>query len=1435
MIDTTKWISDLAQRGVRFQLEGDRVRFSAPPGQLSGQELTELRHRKDELLEWLQTNRSSGAASEIKVSAPILDSPLSHQQLRLFFLWRLDPSDASYNMPYAFRLEGSLNIDTLEKSINDIVRRHRILSTRLYEGDDQVIARYEDQTVSLKPIDASRVEIDQRLARCARMPFDLLNESLTRWHLFREDEHTHVLFVMFHHIIFDGGSMDLLKKEIVEIYRARLHQYPANLPHLRVQYSEYSKWQRENSRENKPHLDYWLKRLAPPWRVIDLPGDGPRAGTSMAESGSITITLKRQVTEQLRELCKSHNVTLFMVLLAAYKVFVARLTGESDILIGIPINGRSHMDTENLIGFFVNTLVIRSAVSPTSPFSDYLKEVREVVLEAFDHQSVQFEQIVEEINPLRLKDRHPVFQLFFNFIHTSREDRKPYPITEDLRMCSQGTGFSQSKFDLAAYVVDDEENTSLTLAFKKTRFAENRIEEMARQYNEVLTQIVGNIDLAIGQISLETTEFRAKLIQQGVVADAETEIQAKTKSGEEGEGRRIKEKILEVVYRHPERPAVSCFGCEMNYIGLANAARKIAKTIVNLSSVGAVVGVTGIPSTGMFTAIVAVIMSRRALFTLDQQLPIEVQKERLDHAKVLILITVGSETTTFHSERIGLSVSELDGGLIGGVKQGKSAGTQAFGDLHREVAYLFFTSGSTGVPKCILGSHSGLSHFIDWQRKTFDIGPDDRCAQLAGLSFDVILRDVFLPLTSGAALVIPNIPTSDPRILSWLEEEKITVIHTVPSIVNNWLKGDPEGGSLSRLRYVFMAGEPLTSDLVRRWREAFPESGQVINLYGPTETTLAKCSYVVPGNEELYDGVQPIGKPLPGAQVLVLNKTKNLCGAGEKGEIVIRTHYRSYGYLNNEEENRKRFRRNHFIVDADVDDLLYYTGDLGRYRFDGVLEILGRLDSQVKINGVRIETGEIESRLRSHPDIFDCCVCVKQNWDGEESLVAYYIVNSNRSISGRELREFLRSCLAKDSMPSALVPIERFPLNVNGKIDRNALPEPAWEQRNRDSHYVAPKTPLEIQIASVWASFLKLKSVGLNDHFFDLGGHSMLATRVIGRLNKTLGKELPVRFFFDFPHLGEFASAVRTELIEGGYSKNIERDISGISERKKRMFVIPGIGGNIFVFRQLFQSLKPFCEALALQPKGIDGKETPCESVEELAEYYISQMKSMQPEGPYYLLGWCFGGVVAYEMSRRLLDRGEQIRLLGMVDTRSPYKEVPASGEGRGFATSVMKEFLKMLSRGRHSTWEYFGERIAGRLRLLIHRLRWARIRLYRTLGIQMPALLREHELMYIDGGMRRKYRPRSYNGDIFLLWSEDDPEWAGNTRTRRLFDPRTAQSGWDRLVDGDVHLRMFRGDHISMFSEMNVENMVAFLKEAMEEGGLAGDERKDLLARGWS
>ncbi|NEP12737.1 MAG: amino acid adenylation domain-containing protein [Symploca sp. SIO2C1] len=1041
--------------------------------------------------------------------------PLSWSQERLWFLDQLDGANAAYNIPVALNIKGQLDVTALEWAIQGLIERHEILRTTFpkVEGRPiQAIAPVAELSIPIEdlstiPADQHPHLIQQRVNAEAQGPFNLAEGSLLRLRLLRLAAASHVLLLTLHHTIFDAWSSDILIREFVTLYEAYqqhdAHQQQVSplVPFVH-QYADYAYWQRHCLTDVlNPQLRYWKQHLSGPLPLLRLPLDYPQATPPSYQGARCSRPLTADLSQALKTLSQSNNVTLFMTLLAAFNLLLSRQTDQTDIIVGTPIAGRQHPGTTELIGFFVNTLPLRVDLAAATTFQDLLDHVREVTLAAYSNQDVPFEKLVEVLQPQRSLSRHPLFEVMLNLIQDS---------TNHLEI--EGLDFEvlelpelESKFWMTLCVKEQTSHLQLELVYRQSHFSPEHMEVFLAQFETLLEQIVATPEQVLQDYSLITPATQPKLPDPTLPLNG-AQLPPPTTL------------IAGWAEAYPEDIALTQAGKNWTYRELVDQANAIAQHLVNAGIQSAdVVALYGKQSFELIAYIIGISLSGAVLLTLDPNLPPARLQLMVEQAKAKYLICLDE---ALHrdwmpdSSRLlmGLEASAL-------TKPSSNALPLVSGN---DPAYIFFTSGSTGVPKGVLGMHKGITHFVNWQREQFGIVPSDRIAQLARLSFDALLRNIYLPLTSGATLCLPNDDAlSGDRLLPWLERERISVVHTVPTVGQYWVAHASSEITLSALRVAFFAGEPLTETFVRQWRKAFPAAGAVVNFYGATETTLVKSYYPVP--EKLRPGIQSAGWSLPHSQNLVLNVNNRLCGVGEIGQIVVRTPFRTLGYINLPPEQPSCFVPNPFGNDSE--DLVYYTGDRGRYLPDGCLEILGRMDDQFKVRGIRVQPGEIESLLNQHPEIGQSVVAVRPDTDGNPALVAYIVGRSDQDLDYDQLHTFLVQQLPTHLIPAVYVTLVNLPRTASGKVDRNALPSPDFKA-NTPTPTIAPRTPTETTLAGIIAEILQRDEVGVYDNFFALGGHSLQATQVIARIQQAFELELSLRVFFEAPKVAALAEVI---------------------------------------------------------------------------------------------------------------------------------------------------------------------------------------------------------------------------------------------------------------------------------------------------------------------
>jgi amino acid adenylation domain-containing protein len=1341
----------------------------------------------------IRVSESFCVSPEIITQQAKQHSPLSFAQQRMWFLEQIEPNNAAYLIPIAHRLTGQLNVGVLQKSLDAIAVHHQVLLTNYILSPDgnpiQVIAT--PRLVQLKVIDLTQEQhnhleeqVQRLLSHEAQRPFDLTSDLMLRATLVQINQQEHILLLVMHHIASDGWSMGILCQQLAALYEAFLHDLPNPLPNLPIQYADFAIWQRQwlSDQRLETQLDYWKTQLADA-TPLEFPTDQPRSSVQNHKGARQSTIISQKLTEALKELSRRSNATLFMTLLAAFKILLYRYTLQEDIIVGTPIAGRNQTETEGLIGCFINTLALRTDLGGNPSFLELLSRVRQVALDAYTHQEMPFEKLVEELQPERNLSRNPVFDVMFNFINT--------PVTAlefpGLSVSSLELNEPESIFSMTLYVEEHLGELKLQLVYQRALFSAARMSCLLEQFQHLLEQIVAVRDRPIGLYSLVTPKSRSLLPDlSAVLPQPRYEL--------------VTTMFASWVKSTPEHLAVCQGNRSWNYSQLSITAHNLAQVLLSHGiKRGEVVAVFGSRSFGLIASMIGVLLSGGVLLTIDPKLPSYRQQMMLAEAKARYSLYVGGE----QPEKSDLPIIYVDPNTGVAITNTDSHEAihlpQLSGD---DAAYIFFTSGTTGIPKGVLGCHKGMAHFLNWQRQTFAIDQQDRCAQLTLLSFDVVLRDIFLPLTSGATLCLPaeGDELEPTRILRWLEREQITLLHTVPTLAQSWLVNVPPEVSLRSLKCIFFAGEPLKDTLLRLWNSIFPQAGEIVNLYGPTETTLAKCYYRVTG--DILPGVQPVGSPLPETQALVLAENNQLCGIGEPGQIVIRTPFRSLGYINASQENSSRFVKN--PLGNDEQDLLYYTGDRGRYRPDGSLEILGRLDRQVKIRGVRIELREIETVLGEHPAVREVVVIAREDQPGDQRLVAY-IVPQQKQVSAY-LRQFLMEKLPKYMIPSAFVMIEAFPLTPNGKVDRRALPMPEQNRQEVEETFVAPRNELECQIVQIWEEVLGIQPISVKDNFFDLGGHSLLAVRLFAQIEKQFGRSIPLATLFTCGTVETLAKILYQEQELATHQKKSKTSWSSLVEiqpngDKPPLFCIHPLGGEIICYRPLAQRLGSDQPIYALQPHGLDGQ-LPYTRIEDMASHYIREIQTIQRHGPYFLVGYSFGGMIAFEMARQLHSQGEKVGVLVMIDSLLPgySKRLP-------FLKRLPLHFKNILQQGPTYIWQKLAD--------------WREWNTYNFKQRYKRYLEQAHQieetdkhLNIIDANLqaRDEYVLQVYPGSMTLLRTEDQNR---GDAFGMQYDP---QYGWGNFITGELKVDYIPGSHLTCLEEPNVQVLSEKLQNCLEK-----------------
>jgi amino acid adenylation domain-containing protein len=1037
------------------------------------------------------------------------DLPLSFAQQRLWFLDQLEPGSTAYNIPSAIRLSGELEPELLERIFSEIVRRHEALRTTFASHGGrpvQVIsppesARPELSWVSL--LDLPEAEREERAKALAQeeawRPFDLRMGPLLRLTLVCLSESEHVLLMTMHHIVSDGWSMGVLVREIATLHGAFSRGEASPLPELPVQAADFAVWQRQwlDGAVLEAQLAFWKSRLAGAPAVLELPTDRPRLAVRTYYGAYRGRSLAPAVSAAVRELCRREGVTPFMALLAGWAVLLGRQAGQRDVLVGSPIAGRNRREIEGLIGLFVNTLVLRIDLAAGPAFRQLLGQVRATALDAFQHQDLPFERVVEELVPGRDLSHSPLFQVLFVLQNTPRTGFA----VPGLTLTPVEVESRVARVDLTLSLQEDASGFNGGLEYNTDLFDGATAERFLARFEVLLEAAAGAPALPFEELPLLLPAER----QQALHEWNDTAVAYPR-------GVRLQELVAAQAERTPEAVAASFDGEELTYAELVSRARGLARHLTALGvEADGRVGVLLERSLEMIVGLLGILEAGAAYVPLDPTLPPERLGVLVDSARASVVIA--QERLAHLLPSCGEKVVLVDRPLPPAEAPEKASATGEAG-----LAYVLFTSGSTGTPKGVMIPHQGIVNRLLWMQEVYGLGPKDRVLQKTPFGFDVSVWELFWPLLIGARLVFAR-PEGhkDPVYLAELiAREKITTLHFVPSMLQAFLEA-PGLESLSSVRQVMASGEALPPELVRRF---FARLGfaRLHNLYGPTEASVDVSFW--PCVPEPPRSVVPIGRPIANLRLYVVDREPRAQPIGVPGELLLGGIGLARGYLGRPELTAAAFVPDPFS--AEPGERLYRTGDLTRLLPNGQVEYLGRIDHQVKIRGFRIELGEIEAVLASHPAVRECVVVAREDVSGARRLVAYV---ADSALEPAALRDFLSVRLPDYMVPSAFVVLEMLPLTPNGKVDRKALPT-AESDRAAEDGPLAPFGPIEELLAGIWSDVLGLERFGRHESFFALGGHSLLATRVVSRLREVLGIELPLRRLFEAPTLEGLAREV---------------------------------------------------------------------------------------------------------------------------------------------------------------------------------------------------------------------------------------------------------------------------------------------------------------------
>jgi amino acid adenylation domain-containing protein/non-ribosomal peptide synthase protein (TIGR01720 family) len=1267
--------------------------------------------------------------------------PLSFAQERLWFLDRLMPGSALYNSRIPIRVTGAIRIDLLRRAFTEIIRRHEVLRTTFATLEGQAVQIIsESPRVTIPVLDLRGLEGDRRektlqslVDEDARRPFDLVRGPLIRMCVIGLGEREQAVILSMHHVVADGWSVGVLIREMAALYMAFESGQPSPLPELPIQYADFARWQREwlQGEVLERQLAYWQRELAD-LPLLQLPTDYPRPVIQSFAGGSVPVALSVPLTRSLRELAHREDCTLFMTLLAGWSALLSRYSGQQEVVVGSPIAGRTRAETEALIGFFVNNLVLRTDLGGDPGFLELLRRVREVTLGAFAHQDLPFEKLVDAIRPERDLSRSPLFQVMFVL------QNAPMPAVDlpgALSLKPVPVNHGTAKFDLTLMLWDGGEQLSGSIEYNASLFSVETIGRMVLHLAALLQGIVESPSRPLSRLPLLPDAERTQLLFAW--NDTGTDYP---------QNDCLHDRFANQAARTPDAVALVHGEGHLTYGELARRAQLLAWHLIGLGvaseeRVGVCVG----RSPEMVIAILGVLQSGAAYVPMEPGYPVQRLAFMMEDAGISVLLTEERFDQVPAPPAVPVVRLDRDWGKIAE----KPAMPPAAATAASSLAYLIYTSGSTGRPKGVAITHGNAVALLHWARDAFS--PSELAGVLASTSicFDLSAFELFVPLSWGGTVVLVE------HALQWTDlpsAGRVTLINSVPSVVRELLRRGPLPPGV---RTVNLAGEPLPPALVDQLYSC-PGVERVHDLYGPTETTTYSTCAIRPAQ-----GPATIGRPLSNTRAYVLDREFEPVPVGVIAELFLAGAGVARGYWKRPELTAQRFVPEPHAAAPGA--RMYRTGDQARWRSSRMLEFCGRMDDQVKIRGFRIELGEIQSELEKLDAVQEAAVLARAASAGEHRLEAYIVprvtgegVPPTPAAWAGHLRERLPAYM----IPAAYVALESIPRTPSGKVDRRALSAIGEVRRWSSLEPVPPRDERERQLAHIWEELLEVRPIGMFDSFFELGGHSFLALRLLSLIEQQFGQSLPPAVLFQRDTIAEIAAALGRAASTHSASNLVMMHPSGSG---RPLFLVHPAGGSVLSYVALTRHLSAEQPVYGLEAVGLEGREEPPTTVEEMARRYLISVRTVQPEGPYLLGGHSSGGIIAFEMARQLVKSGESVGMLALFDSPAPR-----------------------LYRARFGNADPPADRADARLR---------------------PVLLATHRAILA-------YDPPSNFAPGVTLFLADDTDRTGDPGGGHRSD---IDMGWRELVGERVRISFVSGDHFTMLRLPHVEKLARPLQQCID------------------
>lgn len=1302
----------------------------------------------------------SETSTEIVAVEDRASALLSYEQHRLWFIDQMEGPSATYNIPFEIDLNGKLNKHALQVALDYVVKRHESLRTVFsMDGETPVqhILPADQSPIRLEIVESNPEELASVVEEAKQFHFDITKEPPVKAVLFKVAEDKHVLLLLFHHIIADGWSLIPLTKELSKAYKNSLELTDITDEPLAIQYQDYVAWQQEQMGKSsaEEELDYWKQQLIELPAETPLPYDVQRPKTRENEGKHYPFIIDQQLQSAITNYAKENNVTTFMVLQASLTSVLFRLGSGVDIPIGTPIVGRNNQQLDDLIGFFVNTLVLRTDVSNNPTFHELVSRVKKTNVEAYDRQDIPFDKVVEIVNPERSASRHPLFQMMLILQNAPNPVVDIPQVDSDMKVSGTGT----AKFDLTFELWEQPNEAGALngiIEYRTDLYKDNQIERMCQQWLTFLKHALETPDKSIGTIPFISTEERQFVLDY------------KKQANNESTDRSIVQIFESQVDKYPHNIAVSYEGEQLTYQQLNERANQMARYLMDQGAGPEKLISIMLPrSISMMVSILAVLKTGSAYVPVDPDYPDERISYILSDVNPSIVITneKSNQTTEDFTSLHVIDIADVSSRILQAYSNQNI--NQSISAMN--AAYIIYTSGSTGKPKGVVIPHHNVIRLLNETDEWYHFNSDDVWTMFHSYAFDFSVWEIWGALLYGGKLVIVpyNVSRMPIEFLDLLVQEQVTVLNQTPSAFYQLMYAEQERRNLSRklsLRYVVFGGEQLELARLKDWFTLHENSTtKLINMYGITETTV-HVSYLEL-NEEIIDqqGNSLIGTNIPDLEIYILDDFLQPVPIGVTGEMYVAGGGLARGYLNQSSLTASRFVANPF---GEAGSRMYKTGDLAKWLDDGTIDYIGRSDHQVKIRGYRIELGEVNAHIISHESIKEATTTVL-NQHGDNQLVSYIV--TDKEVRDADLKAYIASFLPGYMIPSTFVHIDRIPLTAHGKLDTKNLPLPDYTVNVTGE---GPRTPSEELLCELFKEILHLDEVGIHDSFFDLGGHSLLAVTLMNRIRELFGKELGIGILFEAPTVAELV-----HVLDGDNDTSSSLDML-LPLRKSGselpLFCVHPAGGLSWCYAGLMSTLGPEFPIYGLQARGISEAEAKPDSLVEMAQDYIAEMKRVQPEGPYRVLGWSLGGNVAHAITVELQKLGDEVELVFIMDSY-PSDFVPLSGE-----EGEQDALIALLTLGGYDPEQLMHKEISiENVVELLHHHGSALASLDKQTIINLKETYRNSVKIMSE------YKPKTFDGNMIFFKSTIVPDWFMDA------DP----SKWTPFISGemleyDIHCR---------------------------------------------